>query len=244
MKSTLRNFYFFISLFAIIGTFYGQDTIPRKPKFETSVYDYQTNALSPLEKKVIELKLLNYADTTSTQIVVVLIKSTNGQDINQYKVDLAQSWGIGQEDKDNGLLLLVAVDDKKIAIATGYGLEHLLPDALCKLIIDNEIAPEFKNGRYYDGIDKGTNAIINAIAGEYKAGEEKISTSSIIALLIIVGLFLALVIMAMFSKSKGYKGKSHSYTKSGKTTTKPARRGFKGGFGGGGFGGGGASGSW
>ena len=125
-----------------------QDYLPEKPKVQTSVYD-KAQFLSPDEAKRLEQKLINYSDTTSTQIVIVTINSLAGNDIAMYGTELAHKWGIGQKDKDNGILLLVSKDDRKISIRTGYGVEYLLTDALSRRIIENIITPAFKQGNYY-----------------------------------------------------------------------------------------------
>ena len=110
-----------------------QFTIPEIPKEQTSVYDY-ISLLSATEKRALENKLIKYSDTTSTQIVVAIISSTNGENINYLGAQWGQKWGIGQAKEDNGVLILLARDDKKIAINTGYGVEHLLTDVSYKMI--------------------------------------------------------------------------------------------------------------
>lgn len=108
-----------------------QYEIPAKPELQTSVYDY-IELLSANEKEVLENKLIKYSDTTTTQIVLIVIASTNGEDINYLGANWGEKWGIGQAQQDNGILILLARDDRKIAIQTGKGVEHLLTDAMSK----------------------------------------------------------------------------------------------------------------
>jgi uncharacterized protein len=160
------KYYLLVFLLAFVVKVSAQD-VPEKPSLDTSYYEIGTTLLEEAQKREIEQKLINYADTTSTQIVVVVVPTTGGEYIDRYKVDLAHKWGIGQKDKDNGILLLIAKDDRKVAIASGYGTEHLLTDAMSKRIIEDVILPEFKNGDFYAGIDEGTNAIFKVMSGEY-----------------------------------------------------------------------------
>lgn len=241
--------------------------VPAKPSFQTSYYEIGTQLLEESQKKEIEQKLIRYADTTSTQFVVVVVPNTGGDDIDRYKVDLAHAWGIGLKGKDNGVLLLIAKDDRKVAIATGYGTEHLLTDALSNRIIDEVIVPKFKEGDFYGGIDAGTDAMIKALAGEYKndtqSGDGDGAGFAVIVFLIVIFIIIIAVlsrrgggggpggrrrgfdgsdladIIILSSLGRGFGGGGSSGGGFG-----GGGGGFSGGFGGGGFGGGGASGSW
>jgi uncharacterized protein len=254
------------------GLFAQTVTIPEKPSFETSYYEIGTNLLEQGQKQAIEQKLINYADTTSTQIVVVVINSTGGEDIDRYKVDLAHKWGIGQSKEDNGILLLIAKDDRKVAIATGYGTEHLVTDAVAKMIIQNEITPLFKQGDYYGGIDRGTSSIMQVMNGEYK-GERKQSKDNGdgIGIFFIMAIVIGIIVLSklfgrggrgggrggfggggsladiliLSSLGRGFGGGGGGFGgNSGGGGFGGGGGGFGGGFGGGGFGGGGASGGW
>lgn len=219
------------------------------------------------EVQQLEQKLEDFDKTTSTQITVVTVKNLGGYDIAQYAVELGNRWGVGNKGKDNGVLVLASVDDRKVNISTGYGLEGALTDATSGQIIRNEITPSFRDGNYYEGFDKGTDAIIKATKGEYTAdadyrqGKHKRTPVGTIIIIVIIVVVLA-------SKIGGGGGGGGTYM-SGR-----GRRGFAsgwiignilgglgsggfgggggrndggggfGGFGGGGFGGGGASGSW
>ena len=108
----------FLLFFLCVSLAWGQFTIPEKPQKETSVYDY-VNLLPPSQSNALEQKLVRYSDSTSTQIVIAIISSTEGEEINFLGAQWGQKWGIGQADKDNGVLILLARDDRRIAINTG-----------------------------------------------------------------------------------------------------------------------------
>ena len=252
------------ALFVIVTLFYSaaaeaQFTIPEKPSLETSVYDY-INLLSPTQKKSLENKLIRYSDSTSTQIVIVVIASTEGENINYLGAQWGQKWGIGQNKKDTGILVLLAKNDRKIAISTGYGVEATLTDALSKRIITNVIIPQFRNGDYYQGLNRGTDAVFKVLTGEFKAQNQPKEGAPGGFVFIVV--FLFVIIIIILSRIKGGKGGGHGRSRHGGSLTDiiilsnmgrgswgssggfGSGGGFSGGFGGGGFGGGGASGGW
>lgn len=260
---------FFSFLFCSIPLF-SQTDIPSKPEEHTSVYD-QAGLLTSYEANALQQKLINYADSTSTQIVVASIKTINGENISLFATNWAHSWGIGQEDKDNGVFILIAKDDRKMAIQTGYGVEHLLTDNLSKRIITNIITPEFKRGNFYAGLDRGTSAIIQILNGEYQETRDFSNQGDKVPLFFIILVFIILLIVLSNIKRRG-GGKKRRRFRDDDTArsileaiilSKSGRGGFGGGgfggssgggsfgggsfgggFGGGGFGGGGASGGW
>ena len=156
----------FFVLFCFTQTLFAQYEIPDKPELHTSVYDY-IQLLSPSEKNALEKKLIKYSDTTSTQIVIAIISSTKGENINYLGTQWAHSWGIGQKKEDNGVFILLAREDKRIAINTGYGVEHLLTDAMSRRIIERDIIPYFKRNDYYGGLNRAADAIFEVLIGEY-----------------------------------------------------------------------------
>ena len=117
----------------------------------------------------LEKELKEYEDSTSNQLAILVIPSLDGDILEQYSLRVAESWKLGQADKDNGALLLIVVDDRKMRIETGQGLEGALTDAVCSRIIRKEIAPAFRKGDYDEGISAGIQAMITAIGGEYVA---------------------------------------------------------------------------
>ncbi len=260
-----------ITLFSFVNS-HAQFEIPKKPKSQTSVYDY-VNLLSAPQKNALEQKLIKYSDTTSTQIVVAIINSTNGEYINFLGAQWLKEWGIGQVKKDNGILILLAKNDRKIGINTGYGIEHLLTDALSKRIIERDIIPYFKQNDYHGGLNRGTDAIFEVLNGEYK-GPRKQSNNGIPIGFVIIFIFIFIIILISISKNRrggggGNRGNRSSgvdileaiilsnmgrgnYSKGSSSGWggnsgggwSSGGGGFGGGFGGGSGGGGGASGGW
>jgi len=258
-----RAFFTLFSIFILTVVSRGQN-FPAKPG--TLVNDY-TNVLSWQQVSSLEQKLTAFDDSTSTQIAVVLIPSLEGYDVSDYAVRLAEKWGVGSAENDNGIMLLVSIGDRKVTIQTGYGVEGALPDAIAKRIIENEIKPEFKTGNYYAGLEKGTDAIIAYTKGEYKNTKPKNSEGRGIPAGLII--LIAIIIIAVISRRGGGGGGRVIGSRGGADLmwwtlmSGMAGRnrgsgwgGFSGGggfggggggfggFGGGSFGGGGASGSW
>jgi uncharacterized protein len=141
------------------------------PKSTTLVTDY-TNTLTAEQKQHLEDKLVAFNDSSSTQIAVVMIHSIGNYDVNEYAQKLGRAWGIGQKDKNNGIIVLVALDDHKLSIQTGYGVEGALPDIITQQIRVNDMNPRFKQGDYFGGLDAGTDDIIKYTKGEYKADKK------------------------------------------------------------------------
>ncbi|MEX0363604.1 MAG: YgcG family protein [Allomuricauda sp.] len=243
---------------------WGQFTIPEKPQKQTSVYDY-LNLLPAHQNRALEQKLIRYSDSTSTQIVVAIIDTTKGEDITYLGAQWGHKWGIGQEDEDNGVLILLARDDRKIAINTGYGVEGSLTDFMSKRIIESVIIPEFKKGDYYGGLDKGTDAIFQVLNGEFTEDRSFGNDSGFPFEKLLPLIIFLIVLIILFRKGKNNRGGRGGGRRRGPDIwdmiilSNMGRSsgssggfggggfgsgGFGGGFGGGGFGGGGASGGW
>jgi len=261
---------FFLLIVSCFNSLVAQDYLPPKPQLETSVYDY-AHLMSGLQAKQLEQKLIKYSDSTSTQIVVITVNSLEGNEVSMYATELAHKWGIGQVGKDNGILVLVSKDDRRVTIRTGYGVEHKLTDALSRRIIENVLKPNFRNGDYYVGLDMGTTRIFQIMSGEYQ-GEPESETGGDEGFpfqLIIIIFFILVMILSRKNRGKGGKNggrKSGGFSildaivlsNMGRGTMSGGGfgsggssggfggggGGFGGGFGGGGFGGGGASGGW
>lgn len=218
--------------------------IPPKPEEQTSIYDY-AKVLNGNDRQVLENKLLRYADTTSTQIVIVTIKSLNGTSIGELTPKWAHEWGIGQADKDNGVFILMSELDREIWIAPGYGVDDRLTAGILGQMIRTKMLPEFKDKNYYTGLDEGTDAIFEMLAGKYKANEVDEIKRPFWGFLVLEGIifFLCLIyhalggFWAILTAVAMYRG-------SGKSSGSSRGGGFRGGFGGGGFSGGGAGGKW
>lgn len=242
---------------------YGQLDIPPKPDLQTSVYDY-AKILADAEKQQLEQKLIAYSDSTTTQIVVVTIPELKGEDIGLLAPRWAHSWGIGQKKEDNGIIILLAEKERKIWISPGYGVEDRLTAGITGELVRNIIIPEFKAGSYYNGLDKGADAIFDVLKGKYKGTRKKTEKSFPVGALLFIAIIVLILIVA---GSRGGRGGGGNRGRGGLDlgdiiilsslgrggsggglfgggSSGGGFGGFGGGFGGGGFSGGGAGGSW
>jgi uncharacterized protein len=138
------------------------------PKLQARVTDL-AGLLSQEEVSSLEAKLRDLETSDSTQVAVLVIPGLEGEVLEDYSERVATAWRLGQQGRDNGALLLVAMKERKIRIEVGYGLEGRLTDALSRRIIQDEIVPNFRAGSFYQGIDAGVAAIIQAVRGQYQA---------------------------------------------------------------------------
>jgi uncharacterized protein len=248
-------------IFLVLPAITFSQQIPPRPSPPRLVNDL-ANVLSPEQEAALEKKLVAYDDSTSNQVVVLTINTLNDYPIEEYALSVLRDWGIGNTQTNNGVLILASIQDRKLRIEVGYGLEGAIPDITAGQIIGNDIAPAFRQENYYQGLDAATTSIIQAAAGEYKApenyrnrGEKKKFP---------VGFIVIIVILIVIFASRNRGGGGGGFL---------SRRGFGpiifpgggwsgggggwsggggGGFGGGGFGGfgggsgggGGASGGW
>ena len=221
------------------------------PQLQRRVTDL-AGAMSPSQVSRLEEKLYLYERSSSNQIAVLIVSSLEGEALESYAMRVAEKWQLGQQDKDNGALLLISVQDRRIRIEVGYGLEGALTDLQSSMIIRNEIAPQFRQGNYFAGIDAGVTAMIQATQGEYQGdpqkyerGSENVGSS--------FGSFLTFIFFVLFFLLAGRRGRRGLFwALLGASMFRGGGRG--GGFGGGGFsgfsgggggfGGGGASGGW
>lgn len=238
--------------FLVISVLALGQRFPEQPNPPQLVNDF-AEVIDPGKEARLEQKLLRYSDTTSTEIAVVIVKSLNGEDPNLYAAELGQEWGVGRKGKDNGLVFLVAVDDQKMAIQNGYGLEPVLTDAATKIIIEEYVLPEFRQGDYYAGIDSGTDQIFKLIAGDFQGSGNRRGAEKSFPFIGVVILLIILFTLFGRRRRRGFGG----YHRGGGVWIGGMGGGLGGssggfggggggfgGFGGGSFGGGGASGSW
>jgi uncharacterized protein len=231
-------------LLLISGTAAAQFTIPEKPSTSTeqvAVYDY-INELPAGQKAALERKLIQYADTTSTQIVVAIISSTQGEDISLLGAKWGQKWGVGQKKEDNGIFIILAKDDRMVDINTGYGIEYLVTDRDAAQVINRIMVPQFKNGNYYSGLDQGTTALMQMLSGNYKGSRKSNESDFPIEP---VGIFILFLIIVFILSRKNHRGGGRNGGQRRGASlldviilSNMGRGGFGGGFGGGGSGGG------
>ena len=242
---------------------------PDKPN--RIVNDY-ANFLTQQEQNALENKLVQFSNETSSQIAIAIVPSLDGYDKATYANGLGEHWGVGQRGKNNGILILVKpktnTEKGEVFIATGYGLEGVVPDAITKRIVENEILPYFRQEQYYQGLDEATNRIMELTRGEYTAEDYEKATDSAAPFPIAI-VFLLIIVIAIWSKIRRARhyavghnlpfwialgmlnsasNRSHSGSFGSFSSGSGSFGGFSGGgfggFGGGSFGGGGAGGSW
>jgi uncharacterized protein len=151
---------------------YGQKAPPR-PDPPRLVNDL-AGVMTADQVATLESKLKAYDDSTSNQVVIVTVPTTGDYATEDYALAILRDWGVGTKKNNNGIVILAAINDRKVFIATGYGLEGAVPDITAKEIVDNVVVPQFKESgqnNYYRGFDLATDAVIKAAAGEYKAPE-------------------------------------------------------------------------
>ena len=260
-----------------------ESAIPARPTPPRLVNDFsdrtngQAGFLTTEEKQALERKLVAYDDSTSNQVAIVIVDELQGYAVNEYAYTLGRKWGVGNKEFNNGMVILVNTGKKdgqrKVFIATGYGLEGVVPDVVASEIYQNILVPNFRAGNYYKGLDEAVDNIIAAAAGRYTAPEgysqraKKDSRISIFTIIIII--FIVFIFLSIISKKGGGGGGGYvsrrGYTddwgrgglpwiigsggsgwgnRGGGGWSGGGGGGGFGGFGGGSFGGGGAGGSW
>lgn len=257
MKTTDRKILTLLGLLLVLlayGTTLNAQ-LPSPPNPPRLVNDY-TGTLSSGQVNAMEQKLVAYNDSTSTQILVLLVDDLQGYSIEQYATEIGHSWGVGQKGKNNGVVILVKPkkgDERgQVNISPGYGMEAYVTDATAQLIIEREMIPAFKEDDYYTGINNAVDVIIDLCSGKFTQDEyaEEEGIPGWLRLLVIIAL---IIIITRLNNRNG-----QSYSGGGHRTVWIPMGGFGGGgggfsgggfggfggFGGGGFGGGGASGSW
>ncbi|MFC1481865.1 TPM domain-containing protein [Candidatus Neomarinimicrobiota bacterium] len=242
----------FASILLALAPLRAQLNFPQRPA--ARVNDY-AHLLSPAETQHLERKLAQWEQATSNQLFIATFESTGGDDPAESAIRIAEAWQIGQQDRNNGVLITVFTAERKMRIDVGYGLEGVIPDALAGRIRTELMVPHFRTGDYFRGLDLASSGIMAAADGEYEAVAGKPNRprrrggggGGLIMLMLMIffmlnrggrggGLFPALFLMSMMGGGMGRRGGFGGFSGGG----------FGGGFGGGGgsFGGGGAGGSW
>ncbi len=214
IKNGLRIIGFAVLLLLMTGLrgFADDKDYPDRPNPPVLVNDF-AQILSQDQVLELENKLEDFARTTSNQITIVTMKNLGGHDVEEYSVEVFNRWGLGQSDKNNGVLLLVSMDDHKAWITVGKGLQGVLTDAQSGIIFRNELRPAFKAGDYYKGLYDATEAIIAVTRGEYKAdglhrGEHDVPLTAIIIFIIFIIIIIRII-------RGGGRGGGHYYSRGG-----------------------------
>lgn len=244
-----------------------QEDIPAKPSPPRLVNDF-AGVLTPQQRQALEDKLVNFEKTTSNQIAIVLENEmAHGEIVNleDYAYQIFNKWGIGTKENDNGILIYAAIKQRKVRIEMGYGLEPAIVDGIAGEVIRNQIAPNFRNGDYYQGLDQAVEALMPLAKTEFSEARKQPDKKTGIGLTgktIILAIIFIIAIIFLFRKKGGDGGDSggrrgYRSRGGGGPVFIPWGGGFGGGgggfggggggfggFGGGSSGGGGASGSW
>ena len=248
----------FITLFSNVQA---QDCLLEKPPVQDLVQDY-AGILTNSEEQGLRQALVAFNDTVSTQVLVVTVTDLCGYDKASFTYTLGENWGVGQKGKNNGIVIMVKpkeIDGRgETFIAPGYGLEGVLPDAIAKRIVENEMIPQFKDKDYYGGIVNAVSTVMKISAGEYSADDysKKSNIKRVIPFIVMLIVF----IFIFFTKAKQTRRyastngltfwaawslmNAASRSHGGSFGNFSSGGGSFGGFGGGSFGGGGAGGSW
>ena len=220
---------------------------PEFPALSGRVVD-EASLMSRKQAHQLTQQLAAFEKRSGIQLVVVSVDSLDGNTIEEYGYQLGRHWGIGQKERNNGVLLLIAQDERKVRIEVGYGLEGALPDAIAANIIQTRILPAFKRGDMVAGIVAGSQAIMQALAGEYQPADASKQDDKLGGPWLFI---LAVIVMLVLHNLRGGGGGSGGRRRAAYLATGFGAGRSGGGFGGGGFsggggsfGGGGASGGW
>ncbi len=246
----MKRLTFFVLTLMLVNVLFSLTVPPLKSR----INDY-AQALTSKQKALLESMLTDVERRTSSQIVLLVIPTLENEILENYSMKVVDTWKVGQTDLDNGVLLLIAMKEKKIRIEVGYGLEGIITDLKSGFIIRNIVVPEFKKGNYYEGIAGGLNAISGLVTDEYVISDEELQkyqedvkrkkgVSQVPVGLII---FLIMIVFGGFGKRRrlGFLPFLFLGSTLGGSSRSSGFGGFGGFSGGGGsFGGGGASGGW
>lgn len=243
--------YFFAFLLLGLNILVFAQKIPKKPEILYPVYD-QAGLLTQAEKDQLNQKLIKFSDSTSTEIEVIIIPTTGGEDVNYLATMFGEQWEIGQKGVDNGIVFLIATEDHTMSIQQGRAVEQYLTASVAGQIMDYIVTPKFKQGLWYDGIDRGTNALMEAVQGKFKpivkgnADEKGLNSFQILLIAFVVFLILSF----LFKNGGGGGGRYDDddddviLSRRGRSTYPGGFFPFPGSFGGGGFGGGSSGGGF
>jgi len=238
--TSLKKFLILLSIFVISLNCFGATDYPKSYNF---VNDYSNVIDDGLEKELNTLSK-NLKDKTGAEIVVAVVESLDGQEVEEYANNLFRTWGIGDKEKNNGILLLVSTGDRKIRIEVGYGLEGALNDGKTGAILDNYVVPYLKKDDYSSGVRNGYYAIFTEISKEYgldtnvvaEAPQKTKKSQNDFGLIV----FIIVIIIINILFGKGGRGGGGGFYMGGSGRGGSGGSGF-GGFGGGSSGGGGSS---
>lgn len=234
-----------LSLSLLCATATAQKSIPTAPR--SFVLD-EAEWLTAQQERALSTRLVGYERESSNQIVVAVLRSLDGEDLGDYSQRLAEAWGIGQGERDNGILLAVYAEDRQFSIEVGYGLEPVVTDLIAATILDERLRPAFRAGHYYEGLDGAVTDLMSAARGEF-TGTGRANSDRQRGRGLPWPVFLPLLFIFLFAGRGGRRRYMGAYLLG---SALGSMGGSRGGFGGGGgfsggggsFGGGGARGGW
>ena len=257
----MKRFAFFITALLLAVAVCAQD-IPPPPNPPRLVNDY-VNFLTPDQRATLERKLVDYNDSTSNQITIVVREDIGNTDPGDFATALGRKWGVGGKEFNNGVVILITTGGtagrRHVFIAPGYGLEKSIPDYTAKQIVDDDLIPYLKQGDYYRALNNAVDAIMKAAAGEYKGTAKSGKGGGPSPFLIFLVIMIIIIIISRSGGGRGGMMSRRGYRRSagpiwwlpmgggsggGWSSGGGGGGGSFGGFGGGSFGGGGAGGSW
>lgn len=241
----------FFRIFVVPAPVLSQD-LPERPIGHVNDF---AKILTDDQRSALEQKLRTYRDSTSNVIAIATLESLQGYPREEIATTLFNNWRMWEGDRQNGVLFLIAPNEREMQIEVGYGLEGVVPDAIAGRIVRDVLQPSFRKGDFYGGLDQAATAVMMAAAGEYEAVAQSSDGESPVPVFFVIIFIVAVIILILSSKSGGRGGRRRRHTiGSGGIHTWGGGGGFSsggggsfGGFsGGGGFGsgGGGAGGSW
>ncbi len=254
----IKNILVFLPIlfFGFVSVSIAQDA-PPVPTLTTRVFD-ETGTLAPDQKQALEEKLLFYEDSTSTQIVIVIMNTLNGYPVSDFATQIGNKNKVGQGKKNNGVVILLSKDEHQGFIATGYGMEPTITDALAGIIFRDIIRPALRQNNYYGGLSEAVDSIVSAAKGEFKGTGKAVKKKNELGVGALVFVVIIFVIIVIIRAAVGAGGRrtivGGAGTKSGfmggllqalfwasifNDRDRRGGGGGFGGFGGGGFGGGG-----
>lgn len=206
-KSSLKVSAFLLCLILFLVSSFAQAALIEIPELKSRVTDL-TQTLSQPQQAALEAKLAAFEQKKGSQIALLIVPTTQPEDIAQYSIRVADAWKLGRKKVDDGLLILIATEDRKMRIEVGYGLEGPIPDLTAKRVINEVIAPKFKQGDFYGGLDSGVDRLIGLIEGEplpepASPALSGMSIENMLPLLLFGGLISGLFLRSMFGTFPG-----------------------------------------
>ncbi len=235
--------YFFAFLLLGLNILVFAQLVPKKPAVLYPVTD-NVGILTQAQKDQLNQKLIKFSDSTSTEIVVIIIPTTGGEDVNYLATMYGEQWKIGQKGVDNGIVFLIATEDHTMSIQQGRAVEQYLTASVAGQIMDYIVTPNFKQGLWYEGINRGTTALMEAVQGKFKPlAKDPDQGEGLSPFQILMIAFFVFIIISFLFKGGGGSGGNHDdddviLSRRGRRTYPGGFFPFPGSFGGGGFGGG------